>query len=83
MKAARSGAMGTVVVSGGVAANSRLREKMTAAGREAGVRVLFPSLGLCTDNAAMIAGAAWHLAREGLFSDYSFRPSARMKGGES
>ena len=49
----------TLVVSGGVAANGRLRSKMTEAGASLGVDVLFPRPGLCTDNAAMIALAGW------------------------
>jgi N6-L-threonylcarbamoyladenine synthase len=77
--AARQRGLRTIVVSGGVAANSRLREKMTLAGLREGLRVLFPSPDLCTDNAAMIAGAACHLFRAGKLSGYDFRPSARMK----
>jgi N6-L-threonylcarbamoyladenine synthase len=79
LRAAREKKLRTVVVSGGVAANSRLRQKMTARGRKDGIRVLFPSPSLCTDNAAMIAGAAFHLLKRGDFSSYSFRPSAKMK----
>jgi N6-L-threonylcarbamoyladenine synthase len=45
----------TVLLGGGVVANSRLRERMERAGEENGIRVLFPSLPLCTDNGAMIA----------------------------
>jgi N6-L-threonylcarbamoyladenine synthase len=44
-----------LVVSGGVAANRRLRTRMTEAGAAMGVEVLFPPTSLCTDNAAMIA----------------------------
>jgi N6-L-threonylcarbamoyladenine synthase len=44
-----------LVVSGGVAANQRLRERMSDAAAAVGVEVLFPRPGLCTDNAAMIA----------------------------
>jgi N6-L-threonylcarbamoyladenine synthase len=44
-----------VVVSGGVSANRRLRERMTALGVERGVEVIVPRPVLCTDNAAMIA----------------------------
>ncbi len=44
-----------LVVAGGVAANARLRVRMTEAGAALGVEVLFPRVGLCTDNAAMIA----------------------------
>jgi N6-L-threonylcarbamoyladenine synthase len=64
MSAAKETGAGTVLLGGGVVANSRLRERMEAAGTEAGVRVLFPSPVLCTDNGAMIAAAgASRLAR--------------------
>ena len=53
-----------LVVSGGVSANRRLRTRMTEAGAELGVDVVFPRFQLCTDNAAMIALAgAPRLAR--------------------
>jgi len=48
-----------LVVSGGVSANRRLRERMAAMGAERGVEVLVPRPALCTDNAAMIALAGW------------------------
>jgi N6-L-threonylcarbamoyladenine synthase len=79
LRAAREHRLSTVVVSGGVAANTRLREKMAGEGKAAGVRVLFPDRDLCTDNAAMIAGAAWHLARGKRFAGLDLRPSAKMK----
>jgi N6-L-threonylcarbamoyladenine synthase len=44
-----------LVVSGGVAANRRLRGRMSEAGAALGVEVLFPTSAFCTDNAAMIA----------------------------
>ncbi len=44
-----------IVVAGGVAANSRLRKVFETKGQEQGVEVFFPSLKLCTDNAAMVA----------------------------
>ena len=62
--AAREKAVKTVLLGGGVVANTRLRERMEKAGAEAGIGVVFPSLELCTDNAAMIAVAgASRLAR--------------------
>jgi N6-L-threonylcarbamoyladenine synthase len=48
-----------VVVSGGVAANSELRERFQAEADRRGPPVAFPTLAMSTDNAAMIAAAAW------------------------
>ncbi|MFZ6004035.1 MAG: tRNA (adenosine(37)-N6)-threonylcarbamoyltransferase complex transferase subunit TsaD [Actinomycetota bacterium] len=45
---------------GGVAANSRLRERFLDACVEDGVRGFLPSRAMCTDNAAMVASAAWY-----------------------
>jgi N6-L-threonylcarbamoyladenine synthase len=47
----------TILVAGGVAANSRLRARMAAEADEAGLRLLVPSPALCTDNGAMVAVA--------------------------
>jgi N6-L-threonylcarbamoyladenine synthase len=57
MRAVRETGVPTVLLGGGVVANSRLRSRMAAAGSEHGVRVLVPSPALCTDNGAMIAMA--------------------------
>jgi N6-L-threonylcarbamoyladenine synthase len=62
--AARDRRVETVLLGGGVVANSRLRERMDKAAAETGLRVLFPSMDLCTDNGAMIAVAGtWRLLR--------------------
>jgi len=54
----------SIVVGGGVAANSALRQKLQAAAAPHNIRVLFPPLQFCSDNAAMIAcAAADHLNR--------------------
>jgi N6-L-threonylcarbamoyladenine synthase len=53
----RSGAE-RFAIGGGVAANSEWRERMRALCDELGVRLWVPEMELCTDNAAMIAGAA-------------------------
>jgi N6-L-threonylcarbamoyladenine synthase len=57
IRAASEKGVGTVLLGGGVVANSRLRERIVTEGERAGLRVLFPSMELCTDNAAMIACA--------------------------
>jgi N6-L-threonylcarbamoyladenine synthase len=46
-----------LVVSGGVSANQRLRERLTAAVSARGGRAYFPRIAFCTDNAAMIGVA--------------------------
>jgi N6-L-threonylcarbamoyladenine synthase len=49
-----------IVLGGGVSANSLLRAQMSERGATAGFKVALPSRAMCTDNAAMIAAAAWH-----------------------
>ena len=69
-----------VLLGGGVVANSRLRERMLAAGEAEGVRVLVPPLELCTDNAAMIAcaGAARWARGERSTLDIGADPNLRL-----
>ena len=57
--AQRVGAKG-IVLGGGVAANSLLREELLGACAKDGVRGFLPSREMCTDNAAMIAAAGWY-----------------------
>ncbi len=52
--------MNTLVLAGGVAANSRLRDRLMAAAQTEGFNYYAPSLKLCTDNAAMIGCAAYY-----------------------
>ena len=56
----------SVIVSGGVAANRELRVRFTAEASDRGLSIAFPKPALSTDNAAMIAAAAWpkYLAKE-------------------
>jgi len=59
IRAARERQIRHVTISGGVAANSRLRARLGAELEREGGRLFYPSLPLCTDNAAMIAAAGF------------------------
>jgi N6-L-threonylcarbamoyladenine synthase len=59
LKAAREKRLTDVTLSGGVAANSRLRGMLRERLEREGRRLFYPSLKLCTDNAAMIAAAGY------------------------
>ena len=71
----------SVLVSGGVAANRELREHFTDEARAQGLPIAFPSLKLSTDNAAMIAAAAWPKLVTGKFADERLTADAALKLG--
>ena len=58
-----------ILITGGVAANRELRERFAAEAARRGVRVAFPTPALSTDNAAMIAAAAWPRFVAGEFAE--------------
>jgi N6-L-threonylcarbamoyladenine synthase len=72
--------VGRILVTGGVAANRELRARFTAEAARRGLKVSFPTLALSTDNAAMIAAAAWPrlVAREFADADLSANPSLAL-----
>ena len=67
-----------IAIAGGVSANSGLRNAMEKLADEKGWDLFIPSFQYCTDNAGMIAMAAWFKLLENQFSELDISPKARM-----
>jgi N6-L-threonylcarbamoyladenine synthase len=78
MAAAETISAESIMVSGGVAANSELRAAFEKRGVSSGMEVFFPSRALSTDNAAMIAAAGYSRFRAGLLGDSSLNPDPAL-----
>jgi N6-L-threonylcarbamoyladenine synthase len=72
-----------ILVTGGVAANRELRARFSAEGARRGVRVDFPTLAMSTDNAAMIAAAAWGRFLAGEFASETLPADPSLALGTS
>jgi N6-L-threonylcarbamoyladenine synthase len=78
LAAARACDVATLFVTGGVAANNELRQRFEQDASQEGLRVYFPSRPLSTDNAAMIAAAAYPKFLAGEFAAMDFSAEAGM-----
>lgn len=84
-RAAQEHGARTVLLAGGVAANAVLRERLVAevaASCGPDLPVRFPPLALCTDNAAMVGGAAYYILRHGDQAGWEVDVHPRLALGE-
>jgi N6-L-threonylcarbamoyladenine synthase len=77
MKAAAISGLKRIVVCGGVACNSRLREKFHEQADAGGIELFLPAPILCSDNAAMVAVLGTHLLNRGLTDAWSLNAISR------
>ncbi|MBI2357807.1 MAG: tRNA (adenosine(37)-N6)-threonylcarbamoyltransferase complex transferase subunit TsaD [Deltaproteobacteria bacterium] len=78
LRAAREVGGHRIVLAGGVAANSRLRERMKAEAEARKLEVHFPAPPLCTDNGAMVALAGHYWLTQGRRDDYRLNADADL-----
>ena len=78
IKAAIAHDVKQIVLAGGVAANSRLREKLKAQTDAEGLEVFFPQPKYCTDNAAMIALTGYQWLKRGRRDDFRLNADADL-----
>jgi N6-L-threonylcarbamoyladenine synthase len=78
IKAALAHDVKRIVLSGGVAANSRLRAKMKEQAEDEGLQVFYPAPNFCTDNGAMIALAGYHWLKRGRCDDFGLNADADL-----
>ena len=77
---AREKNMDKIVLCGGVSANSRIREAFEERGGEENIKIFYPEIKLCTDNAAMIASAAYYEYMAGKVDEENFaNPNLGLK----
>jgi len=78
LQAAQYQGLRKIVLSGGVAANRLLRERMREEASDQNVRVYIPSPAFCTDNAAMVGVVGYEYLRRGIRSDYSLNAFSNL-----
>lgn len=78
IKAAEAYKVKSIVISGGVACNSRLRERLKEEAELRRMEALFPSPVLCADNGAMIAALGYHYLKNGGEADLGMNAVARL-----
>ena len=79
IRASKETGIRDIAIAGGVSANSGLRNGIVEAGRRRGWRTFLPEFKFTTDNAAMIAMAAYYRYQQGEFSSLDVSPVARLE----
>ncbi|NGP78072.1 tRNA (adenosine(37)-N6)-threonylcarbamoyltransferase complex transferase subunit TsaD [Balneolaceae bacterium YR4-1] len=80
-KAVEETGVQSMLLAGGVSANSMLREKAKSLAAELGIKLHIPKMAYCTDNAAMIAVTGYMMAQQGMYSDLNMKPFANFEAG--
>lgn len=81
--AAKLKGLNRIVIAGGVAANSNLREQLVAIAGKENIEVLYPPLDLCTDNAAMIGCATFYDYKKGIRGTMDLNAVPNLKLGDT
>lgn len=68
-----------LALAGGVSANSYIRNEFTKLAKEENIKIYYPELKLCTDNAAMIASAGYYSYLNGEKSDFTLNAIPNLK----
>ncbi|MBU5485315.1 tRNA (adenosine(37)-N6)-threonylcarbamoyltransferase complex transferase subunit TsaD [Clostridium sp. MSJ-11] len=82
IRACKTKKVDKIAIAGGVAANSCLRDTLVKEGDKNGIKVLFPELILCTDNAAMIGSAAYFELIKGRTASLDLNAIPNLKLGQ-
>lgn len=78
VQAAQDHGLKRIVLSGGVAANQRLRQRMKEESSERKLKIYLPSPSFCTDNAAMVGVVGYEYLKKGIRSSYSLNAFSNM-----
>ena len=82
VQCAKDNGLTILAISGGVAANSYLRNSLDSACTDAGISAIYPPMVLCTDNAAMIGSAAYFEYQQGNFANASLNATPYITLGQ-